>query len=260
MRPTEEIWDKLPRKSSSKIILEEETQVLRTIDAYEVAKRPAWAARVNTIMQTCFFAISGILPRGRSHSSRSSRPSRRPTASAGDRSSCKRTLRRWTKRSLTCSKSRSPQGVTSTFTRRAGLSPLKRPAVPAKMCSARSSLGKAIRRPGVCHARGWHLPHRHGTKWEKRNIALDIPVWETSICIQCNKCALVCPHASIRVKVFEPRETRQRRHPASSQCDYKGPEYKGTPKYCGSDRLQRTVPVAVCASKSVRRRARPKRR
>ena len=42
------------------------------------------------------------------------------------------------------------------------------------------------------------------TRWEKRNIAAEIPVWDAAICIQCNKCALVCPHAAIRARVFEP--------------------------------------------------------
>jgi pyruvate-ferredoxin/flavodoxin oxidoreductase len=45
-------------------------------------------------------------------------------------------------------------------------------------------------------------------QWEKRNIALEIPVWEPEICIQCNKCVLVCPHASIRVKVYDPAELK----------------------------------------------------
>src|SRR6185503_9661013 len=40
------------------------------------------------------------------------------------------------------------------------------------------------------------------SKWEKRNIATEIPVWDQELCIQCNKCALVCPHAAIRVKVY----------------------------------------------------------
>ena len=47
------------------------------------------------------------------------------------------------------------------------------------------------------------LAGRHG-EWEKRNLALEIPVWDPKICIQCNKCALVCPHAAIRAKVYEP--------------------------------------------------------
>ena len=47
-------------------------------------------------------------------------------------------------------------------------------------------------------------------KWEKRNIASEIPVWDAVICIQCNKCAMVCPHAAIRAKVFDPKHARRR--------------------------------------------------
>jgi len=63
-------------------------------------------------------------------------------------------------------------------------------------------------------------------QWEKRNIALEIPVWEMEICIQCNKCAIVCPHAAIRTKVFDPALLASA--PANfKSMDYKGPEYKG---------------------------------
>ena len=49
------------------------------------------------------------------------------------------------------------------------------------------------------------------TKWEKRNIALEIPVWDEELCIQCGKCVMVCPHAVIRAKVYDPRPSTTRR-------------------------------------------------
>jgi ferredoxin len=58
------------------------------------------------------------------------------------------------------------------------------------------------RSAGQRHAHRRHLPH--GTaQWEKRNIALEIPVWDEELCIQCGKCVLVCPHAVIRAKVYD---------------------------------------------------------
>jgi pyruvate-ferredoxin/flavodoxin oxidoreductase len=63
-------------------------------------------------------------------------------------------------------------------------------------------------------------------QWEKRNIALEIPVWDEPVCIQCNKCVLVCPHATIRVKVYDPKYLKDA-PPTFKSMDYKGPEYKG---------------------------------
>ncbi len=63
-------------------------------------------------------------------------------------------------------------------------------------------------------------------QWEKRNIALEIPVWDESICIQCGKCAMVCPHATIRIKVYDPKYLAGA-PPTFKSMDYKGNEYKG---------------------------------
>jgi pyruvate-ferredoxin/flavodoxin oxidoreductase len=57
--------------------------------------------------------------------------------------------------------------------------------------------------------------------WEKRNIALEIPVWDEKICIQCGKCALVCPHATIRIKVYD------KKHLAGAPAAFKSTEYRG---------------------------------
>src|SRR3974377_531963 len=63
-------------------------------------------------------------------------------------------------------------------------------------------------------------------KWEKRNLALEIPVWDPKICIQCNQCALVCPHAAIRAKVYEPAAL-EGAPPTFQSTAYKGLEFKG---------------------------------
>jgi pyruvate-ferredoxin/flavodoxin oxidoreductase len=89
------------------------------------------------------------------------------------------------------------------------------------------------------------------TKWEKRNIALEIPEWDASICIQCNKCVLVCPHAAIRAKVYEPSNLVSA--PGTFKTvDYKGPEYKGqkyTIQVAPEDCTGCTLCVEVCPAK-----------
>src|SRR5664280_2672215 len=64
------------------------------------------------------------------------------------------------------------------------------------------------------------------TKYEKRNIASEIPIWDQSICIQCNKCAFVCPHAAIRAKVYEPAAIAGAPSGFKS-VPYKAPDFKG---------------------------------
>jgi pyruvate-ferredoxin/flavodoxin oxidoreductase len=98
----DEVWNKLPKKVQAQIL--EKKIKFYNIDGYAVAERTGMGSRVNTIMQTCFFAISGVLPRTR-RSRRSSTRSRRPTARRATKSS-RRTTRRWTRPSPTCTKSR----------------------------------------------------------------------------------------------------------------------------------------------------------
>jgi pyruvate-ferredoxin/flavodoxin oxidoreductase len=89
-------------------------------------------------------------------------------------------------------------------------------------------------------------------QYEKRNIALEIPVWESPICIQCNKCALVCPHAAIRVKVYDAKELANA-PPTFKSMDYKGTEYKGmkyTVQVAPEDCTGCTLCVEVCPAKS----------
>jgi pyruvate-ferredoxin/flavodoxin oxidoreductase len=89
------------------------------------------------------------------------------------------------------------------------------------------------------------------TKWEKRNIALEIPVWDPKICIQCNKCALVCPHAAIRPKVVDASRLEEA-PPTLKSVDYRGAEYKGQ-KYllqvAPEDCTGCTICVVVCPAK-----------
>lgn len=97
------------------------------------------------------------------------------------------------------------------------------------------------------------------TQYEKRNIAMQVPEWDPDVCIQCNKCALVCPHAAIRPKVYEADELKNA--PASfKSADYKAPDFKGlkyTLQVAAEDCTGCTLCVNVCPAKN---KAVPKRK
>jgi pyruvate-ferredoxin/flavodoxin oxidoreductase len=196
-----EVWDRLPREVQAAIV-EKDLEVW-TIDALRIAREKGLGGRINTIMQTCFFAISGILPRERAIA----RIKDAIEATYGKRGSVV--------------VERNFEAVD------AALDGLHRLEHPGRVTTKRS-------RPPVVPAeapdfvqrvtavmlenRGDLLPVSafppDGTwptgtsRWEKRNLADEIPVWDPAICIQCNRCALACPHAAIRAKVYEPAGLR----------------------------------------------------
>jgi pyruvate-ferredoxin/flavodoxin oxidoreductase len=192
-----EVWGELPREMQEQIV--EKRLRFHVVDAFRIAREAGLKGRINTIMQTCFFAITETLPR----------------AAAIER--IKKTI------ADTYAK-KGPEILKRNFVAvDAALAGLAEVEVPARATATR-------RRPPVVSpdapgfvqkvtalmlaGHGDRLPVSafpvDGTwptataQWEKRNIATEIPVWDPAVCIQCNKCALVCPHAAIRAKVFEP--------------------------------------------------------
>ncbi len=192
----EQVWDHLPKEAQKTII--EKKLHFYVIDAYEVADKTDMGSRINTIMQTCFFAISGVLPREQAiaeikHAIEKSYGKRGEAVVQRNFQAVDQTLENLFEVKV-------PAQVTSSQTRR--------PPVPAEAPQfVQDVLGKII------NMEGDNLPvsafpvdgsYPTGTtQWEKRNITLEIPVWEKEICIQCGKCVMVCPHAVIRSKVYE---------------------------------------------------------
>jgi len=194
--PAAEVWDYLPRPVQEQVITKKIK--LYTINAYGVAKENQLGNRINTIMQTCFFAISGVLPR----------------AEAITR--IKESIRK------TYGKRGEPVVRQNFAGVDAALAHLHQVTVPAEASSV-FGLPRVVsdRAPKfvqdvtaeIIAGRGDQLPvsafpvdgtYPVGTsQWEKRNIAQDVPVWEPDLCIECGKCVLVCPHATIRAKVFD---------------------------------------------------------
>jgi len=218
--PVEEVWDHLPREAQKDLI--EKKLKFYMIDAYKVAEKTGMGGRINTIMQTCFFAISGVLPREEAIS-QIKKSIKKTYGKRGDAviqqnyDAVDQTLAHLIEVKV-------PGKVTSTITRRLPV-PEKAPEFIRKV------LGPIIANEGDSLPVSF-LP-ADGTypsasaRWEKRNITLEIPVWEPDLCIQCGKCAFVCPHAVIRQKVYDPQLLKNA--PATfKSTDAKFKEFPGT--------------------------------
>jgi pyruvate-ferredoxin/flavodoxin oxidoreductase len=193
----EEVWDNLPRETQQGLI----DKKLRffTIDAYEVARKTGMGGRINTIMQTCFFAISGVLPRDQAiaaikHAIEKTYGKRGEVVVQRNFEAVDQTL-------ANLHEVKVPAKVTSKFTRRLPVSAEAPEFVRKVVGPIISNEGDSL--PVSAFPVDGTYPSAT-TRWEKRNITLEMPVWEPDLCIQCGKCVLVCPHAVIREKVYAP--------------------------------------------------------
>jgi pyruvate-ferredoxin/flavodoxin oxidoreductase len=190
-------WHSLPQPVQEQIIGKK--LKFYVIDALKIAQQAGMKGRINTIMQVCFFAISGVLPRDE--------------AIAAIKQSIEKTYGKKGEEIVAMNLNAVDQTLDNLF----------EVNVPEKVSSSvdfllpvaahapdfvKNVLGEMIAR------RGDLLPvsaipvdgtFPSGTsQWEKRNLATEIPVWDPNICIQCGKCAMVCPHSVIRIKAYEP--------------------------------------------------------
>ena len=215
----DEVWGQLPREVQQQII--DRALRLYVIDADTVARDVGMGRRINTIMQTCFFALAEVLPRAEA-------------------------IERIKERIEATYESKGEEVVR-----------LNLEAVDATLAALhavedqKEVIGDLVRPPVVAAeapdfvhrvtsvllaGKGDHLPVSafppDGTwpvataQWEKRNIAHEIPVWDSKICIQCNKCALICPHAAIRTKVFD-NSALEGSPETFKSTDYRGKDYAG---------------------------------
>ena len=215
----DDVWNHLPRHIQKQII--DKKLKLYVIDAYEVAKKAGMGSRVNTIMQTCFFAISGVLPREKAIEA--IKYSIKKTYGKKGESVVQKNYEAVDQTLANLFEVKIPAGVTSTIE----MPPVVSDKAPEfiKNVTAKIIAGLGETLPVSAFPVDGTFP-TDSARWEKRNIALEIPVWEADICIQCNKCAIVCPHAAIRTKVFETADLVGA--PAGFKTiDFRGPEYKG---------------------------------
>lgn len=217
--PADAVWDHLPREMQQQLV--EKRIRFFAIDAYALAKQAGMGGRINTIMQTCFFGISGILPRDEAiaHIKKSIEKTYGKRGPEVVRRNCE-----VVDLALAQLHEVKVPGAPSTSRTRPPLVSERAPDFVQKVTAVMLA-GKGDLLPVSAFPVDGTWPM--GTaKWEKRNLALEIPVWDPKVCIQCNQCALVCPHAAIRAKVYE--ESALAGRPESFQStSYRGLEYKG---------------------------------
>ena len=193
----EEVWDHLPIETQKAIIAKK----LRfyVIDAYDVARKTGMGQRINTIMQTCFFAISGVLPREQAIAE--IKKAIKKTYGKRGEAVVNRNYDAVDQAIAHLHEVEVPDTASSQISRRLPV-PKEAPQF------VREVLGPMIARSGddlpVSLLPNDGTYPTGTTQWEKRNISLEIPVWEPELCIQCGKCAFVCPHAVIREKIYDP--------------------------------------------------------
>jgi len=218
-----EVWDQLPRETQEAIL--EKRLRFFVIDAYRVAERAGLGRHINTVMQVCFFATSGVMPL--EEAMEAVRESIRKTYTRKSQQVVSMNLTAVDSTLAHLHEVPVPLEVTS-LRRRA-------PSVPA---DAPEFVQRVLGR--ILAGQGDLLPVSampvDGTfptstaRWEKRNIAPEIPTWTPNVCIQCNKCALVCPHAAIRVKAYDA--TALEGAPSSFRSmDWKGTEFPTGTRY-----------------------------
>jgi len=242
-----EVWSHLPRPMQQQII--DKKLKFYVIDAVKVARESGMGGRINTVMQVCFFAISGVLPKDEAINA--IKYSIKKTYGKKGDEIVQMNLKAVDNTLANMYPVTVPSKVDSTME---FLPPV--PVVAPEF--VRNVLGEIIA------GRGDLLPVSKmpcdGTfptataRWEKRNIALDIPVWDPAVCIQCGKCAMVCPHATIRAKVYEPVALTTApttfKSTDSRDRDFKATGFKFTIQVAAEDCTGCGLCVEVCPAKN----------
>ena len=219
----DEVWAKLPQSLQAQIIAKK--LKFFVINARKVAEDAGMGKRINTVMQVCFFWLSGVIEHD--EAIRHIKDAIEKTYGKKGRKVVEKNEAAVDAALAHLEEVKVPAKADADF----DLPPIVSPNAPrfvqeitAEMLAGRGDMLPVSAFPvdGT-----WPL----GTaKWEKRNLADEIPVWEEGLCIQCNKCALVCPHAAIRVKAFGTDALTGA--PATFKAmDYKGKEFGEGAKY-----------------------------
>jgi len=194
----EEVWEHLPY-SVQQTIIEKKLRFF-VIDAYKIAKEVGLGARINTIMQVCFFSLSKVIPIEKAIKA-IKRFIKKSYGNKGEKI-VNTNFAAVDNALLNLHEVKVPSEATSKLK--------VRPPVPAEApkfvqeVTAKMIAGQGDDLPVSAFSSDGTFPSGT-TKWEKRNVAQEIPAWDSDTCIQCGKCVMVCPHAVIRAKVYDPK-------------------------------------------------------
>jgi pyruvate-ferredoxin/flavodoxin oxidoreductase len=241
----DEIWSRLPTPVQ-KAMLEKQVKFY-VIDATKVARESGMGGRINTIMQVCFFALSGVLPKQEAidaikESIRKTYGKKGEDIVRMNLQAVDNTLAHLFEVSLT-SKVNGTGDLLPAITSNA---PEYVRTVLGKLAAG---LGDEL--PVSAFSCDGTFPTATA-QYEKRNLAMDIPVWDESVCIQCMKCVAICPHATIRAKVYEPKDLVGA-PPTFKATDARAPEWKGMKwslQVAAEDCTGCTICVEVCPARN----------
>ncbi|NMT62517.1 pyruvate:ferredoxin (flavodoxin) oxidoreductase [Marinobacter orientalis] len=251
--PADQVWDRLSVEAQR--VLVERKARLFVIDAAEVAEKAGLERRINTVMQVCFFALADILPRDEAIAR--IKESIRQTWGRRGPEVVRRNVEAVDSALANLHEVTVPGEVTATHTRPSRV-PVDAPDFVQKVTRLLMD-GQGDRLPVSAFPADGTWPT--GTsQYEKRGIALEIPVWEPDLCVQCNFCTMICPHTAIISKVFEPEAGK------GAPSSFEAVPETHTPELEGLDYRLQVAPedctgcglcVEVCPAKD---RTRPKRK
>ncbi len=241
----DEVWDSLPIETQQQII--DKKLQLYVVDAYRVAREAEMGVRINTVMQTCFFKLAKVLPADEAIA----RIKDTITKTYGKRGETilKRNFAAVDGALSALHKVEVPSQVTSKYHRIAGFQGEADPFVHNVLGEIMAGNGDLL--PVSAMPVDGTFPTAT-TRYEKRSIALDIPIWDAEICIQCGLCSLGCPHAAIRMKAYPP-EALVGAPAGFVATDWRGKEYPGwkmTVQVAPDDCTGCGLCVDVCPAKS----------
>jgi Pyruvate/2-oxoacid:ferredoxin oxidoreductase gamma subunit/ferredoxin len=235
----QETWMRLPQSMQQRIL--DKGLKVYAINAYKVARSAGMGNRINTVMQVCFFALAGVMPK--EEAIEAIKKAIRKTYGKKGEEVVAMNIKAVD--STLDNLYEVPIGTPSTDDSTHTWVPDNAPPF------VRDVLGKMMARQGDAlpvSALPADGTYPNGTtKYEKRNVCQEVPVWDPDVCVQCGKCVMVCPHAVIRSKVYdEPASARCARQLQEHQCPRQSLERPQVHHSGGGGRLHRLRPLCGC--------------